>query len=147
MHVKSIEIHAGNFRPLQMIDRLLNLLSPWFQKLERVIRDGAPSPPPPLECKRGRMHISILSGKGVFLAVCLGKISREKSGGKGGVFKPTPEIWGAFQKLPEISTKRGYELYVYMFPEARAFKSLSRTWRKGDRALSTSHICGRAPWG
>ena len=84
------------------------------------------------------MRIPIFSGKGVFLAVCVGKIFPRKPD-RGVFLNQSPKIWGIFQKLPE--EKRGYDLYVHV---SRAFNSLPR---KGDRALITSHICGRAPRG
>ena len=99
------------------------------------------SPPPPTRMYKGAACAFPFSReRGYFLAVCLRKISREKPE-KGVFLNQSPEIWGVFQKLPEKLRKRGYDLYIHV---SRAFNSPAR---KGDRALFTSHICGRGPEG
>ena len=61
------------------------------------------------------MRVPIFSAKGVFLAVCLGKIFPTKSR-KGGVFKPISRDMGYFSKASKESIKETGMSYTYMFP-------------------------------
>ena len=88
-------------------------------------------PPPPLECTRGPHAYSHHSREKRYFP-------REKP--KKGVFlNQSPEIWGVFQKLPEKSRRRGYNLCVHV-----SFNSLQR---QGNRALFSLLISDRAPRG
>ena len=57
------------------------------------------------------MRLPIFSGKGVFLAVCLGKIFPIKTW-KGGVFEPVSRDVGYFSEASRETQIRGYDLYI-----------------------------------